>query len=117
MKRYSIACLFALACTPSIDPAAKADVDAKLAAISPQNRQTPPPSGFEPMPLAVGQWTKHKVIDQNGRPSLMTYKVIGQEGDAWWLETVMEGYSGRHVMKMLASLGNRKDPSTVDLRD
>ena len=71
---------------------------------------------FMPAPFAVGQWTRHKLVDDKGQPSFMTYKVIGQEGDGFWLEIVTEAYTGRTMLKMLLAIPNRTDPSSIDIR-
>src|SRR5207245_4753163 len=63
-----------LACGASIDPAAKADIDSRLGALQPSDRAPGPPTGFEPRPFAVGQWTLHKMTDQDGHPGPLTYK-------------------------------------------
>ena len=117
MTRLSLALSFvALACAPSVNPAAKSDVDAKLAAIQQQSRSYSN-GPAQRMPLAVGQWTKYKHVDQDGKPALMTNKIIGQDGDAYWMENVTEAYTGRAIVKMLVNFGNGTDPSTIDLRD
>src|SRR5262249_44126418 len=116
MRRVLLS-LVLVSCAPSVDPSAQKDVDGQLAQLSQQNRQFGAPSGFEPMPFAVGQWTRHKVTDDNNRPGIMTYKVIGQEADAWWVEIVTQQYTGRMIMKMLVNFGDRKDPSTAEIRD
>ena len=115
MKTLSFALVLA-ACAPSVSPAAKSDVDAKLAAIQQQSRtvSSAPPAR---MALAVGQWTQYKTVDQDGKPSIMTNKIIGQDGDAFWMENVTEAYTGRAMVKMLVNFGNGTDPSTIDLRD
>jgi hypothetical protein len=104
------------ACAPSIDPAAKADIDQRVAALSAPRQTFPAPSGFVPMPFAAGQWTRHKLVDDKGQPSFMTYKVIAQEGDAFWMEIITETYTGRTMMKMLLAIPNRMDPNTIDIR-
>ena len=106
------------ACGPSIDPAAKADVDRRMAALQAGSNAVPapPPGMFAPMPLAVGQWTQYKMVNDKNEPSLMTYKVVGQDGDAVWLETVHDTYYGRTMQKMLVAFGNRMDPSQVQIR-
>src|SRR5262249_19017219 len=50
-----------------------------------------------------------------GEPSFITQKVLAQEGDAFWLESVTEQYSGRQITKLLLAIPNRMDPSTVDI--
>jgi hypothetical protein len=104
------------ACAPSIDPAAKADIDRRVAALGAPQQSFPAPSGFVPMPFAAGQWTRHKLIDDKGQPSFMTYKVLAQEGDAFWVEVVTDQYSGRTIMKMLLAIPNRMDPNSIDIR-
>lgn len=102
-------------CGPSIDPAAKADIDRRLATLKPAGQAYPAPAAFYPAPFAVGQWTMHKLTDDKGQPSLMTYKVVGQDGAAFWLEMVNESYVGKTVTKMLVSIGNRMDPQSVNI--
>ena len=102
-------------CGPSIDPALKSDIDRRMAALGQPTQTFPAPTGFYPMPLQVGQWTQHQMIyDQ--QPSFMTHKVVGQVGDAFWIETVHESYSGRTVTKILLAIANRMDPASVQIR-
>jgi hypothetical protein len=104
------------ACAPSIDPAAKADIDKRVAALGAPQQSFAAPSGFVPMPFAAGQWTRHKLVDDKGQPSFMTYKVLAQEGDAFWMEVVTDQYSGRTIMKALLAIPNRMDPNSIDIR-
>jgi hypothetical protein len=104
------------ACGPSIDAAAKADIDRRVAALGAPAQSFPAPSGFVPLPFAPGQWTRHKLVDDKGQPSFMTYKVLAQEGDAFWMEVVTDQYSGRTMMKLLLAIPNRMDPNTIDIR-
>ncbi|HVZ74150.1 MAG TPA: hypothetical protein VHJ20_17345 [Polyangia bacterium] len=104
------------ACGPSIDPAAKADIDARVAALSAPKQSYTVPSGFQPMPFAPGQWTRHKLVDENGQPSFLTYKLLSEEGDAFWMEAVTESYTGRTMVKMLIAIPNRTDPASIDIR-
>jgi len=103
-------------CGPSIDPAAKADIDRRVGALAAATSSTPAPSSFEPMPLAAGQWSQYKMIDDKGQPSFLTYKILGEEGGAFWLEVVHESYSGKMVQKMLVAFGSRTDPAQLDIR-
>jgi hypothetical protein len=104
------------ACGPSIDAAAKSDIDQRVAALGAPRQAFPAPGGFVPMPFAAGQWTRHKLVDDKGQPSFMTYKVLAQEADAFWMEIVTEQYTGRTMMKMLLAIPNRADPSSMDIR-
>ncbi|HXI55808.1 MAG TPA: hypothetical protein VNO55_07100 [Polyangia bacterium] len=105
-----------VACSPSVDPAAKADIDRRISALAPPSQKFPAPTGFAPLPFQAGQWTQHKLIDDNGRPSFMTYKIVGEDAGAFWLETVTDTYTGRTAMKMLLAIPNRTDPNSIDIR-
>ena len=102
------------ACGPSIDPAAKADIDRRVGALQAGTAAVPAPTVFEPMPLAAGQWSQYKMVDDKGQPSFLTYKIVGEEGGAYWLEMVHETYSGRMVQKMLVAFGSRTDPGQIE---
>ncbi len=117
MKRTAILLsLLLAACSPSIDGAAKADLDKRLATMERAGQTVPAPERAEPMPLAVGQWTTIKQVDDKGNPALVTYKLVGAEADAFWLEVDNDTYYGRTSSRMLVSFGNRQDPSTIDIR-
>ena len=113
-----IAPLLALgaACGPTVDRAAKADLDRHLASVTASEQTYPPSESFLPMAFAVGQWTRHKLVDDKGQPAFMTYKVVGQEADAFWMEIVTEQYAGRTMMKMLLAIPDRTNPSSIDVR-
>ena len=106
------------ACGPSIDPAAKADIDRRVALLQPGSTAVPAPGPgmFAPMPLGVGQWAQYKMTNDKGEPAFFTHKIVGQEGDAFWIESVHEGYTGRMIQKMLVAFGNRMDPNQVEIR-
>lgn len=106
----------AAACAPSINQAAKADVDARIAAMAPSGRAFEAPAAAAPMPLEVGQWVTIKVVDKDGRPSITTYKIVGEDGDAFWIETQTDSYFGSQAMRMLVALGDRTDPGAIDVR-
>ena len=106
------------ACGPSIDPAAKADIDRRVAALQPgaSGVPAPAPGMFAPMPFAVGQWTQYKLVNDKNEPSFLTYKIVGQEGDAVWVEVVNDSYQGKTIQKMLVAFGNRMDPKQIEIR-
>jgi hypothetical protein len=112
-----IGCALALsACGPSIDPAFKADIDGRMAALQGNPGVIPAPTTFEPLPLAPGQWSQYKMMDDKGQPGFLTYKVLGEEGGAYWIETLHESYYGRTAQKMLLAFGNRMDPGQIEIR-
>ncbi len=112
----AVAALTLAACGPSIDPAAKADIDGRVAALQGNPGAVPPPASAEPMPLAAGQWAQYKMTDDKGQPSFLTYKVLGEEAGATWIEVLHETYFGATAQKMLIVFGSRTDPSQVDIR-
>jgi hypothetical protein len=108
--------LLTVGCGPSIDPAAKADIDARVQALTAPKQSFSAPTVFEPMPFAVGQWLKLKLVDDKGQPSFMTQSITGQDGDAFWFELVTESYTGKTLVKILMAVANRTDPNTIDIR-
>jgi hypothetical protein len=114
---WLVACGLLLAgCMPSFDPTAKADIDGRLAALQEGGKTVPAPPGFDPMPLQTGQWVQYKMIDDKGRPSFLTYKVLGEQAGAYWIETLHETYFGRTAQKMLIAFGSRTDPNRIEVR-
>jgi hypothetical protein len=101
---------------PSVNSAAKADLDRRLAALQPKARDLPAPTAAEPLPLAPGQWVTLKQTDSDNRPSLVTYKIVGLQEGAFWYEVAIDSYYGHSASRMLLAVGDRKDPSTFDVR-
>jgi len=110
----SLACF--VACGPSIDTAAKSDIDQRLSVLVHSGQTLPVPTVFAPKPLVVGQWTQHKLVNEKGEPALVTYKVVGEEAGAFWVEVASEGYYGKTVTKILLYPGDRVNPSTMEIR-
>ncbi|MBN2575692.1 MAG: hypothetical protein JXP73_14090 [Deltaproteobacteria bacterium] len=105
-----------LGCGPSIDAAAKTDIDRRVAALVPSGLSFPAPTAFAPKALVAGQWTQHKQVDEKGDLSLVTYKIVGEEGGAHWVEIANEGYAGKTVTKILLAVGDRMNPHTMEIR-
>ena len=105
-----------LGCGPSIDAAAKADIDRRVAALAPSGQGFPAPAGLAPKPIVVGQWTQHKLVSEKGELSLITYKIVGEEAGAYWVEVANESYYGKTVTKLLLAVGDRTSPSTMEIR-
>ena len=113
---FCLCALALVACGPSIDPAAKADIDGRMAALQSASGTIPAPPSFAPLPLVAGQWSQYRVMDDKGQPSFLTYKVLGEEGGAFWIETLHESYFGRTAQKMLIAFGSRSDPTQIEIR-
>jgi hypothetical protein len=108
--------LFTGGCSPSIDAAAKADVDRRVAAMTGGGQNVDKPSSSTPMPMAVGQWLTYKVVSDKGEPSFLTMKLVGQDGSAFWYETLSETYYGKHATRMLVDFGDRRNPESMSIK-
>lgn len=106
----------AAGCGPSIDAAAKADVDRRVSALSAPAQSYAAPSAGTPMAFAVGQWVTYKFIDDKNQPSFLTLKLVGQEGNDYWYETLNESYYGRSATRMLVDFGDRRRPESVTIK-
>jgi hypothetical protein len=104
------------ACGPSLDSAAKLDIDRRVAALVPVGQSFSAPSVAAPKPLQVGQWTLYKLVNEKGEPSLTTYKIVGEDSGAFWVEVADESYLGKTVIKLLVAFGDRANPSTMEVR-
>jgi len=108
--------LFTAACGPSIDAAAKADVDRRVAALAGTGPVLDKPASATPMPMAVGQWLTYKVVSAKGEPAFMTMKLVGQDGGSFWYELLNESYYGKHATRMLVDFGDRRRPETMVIK-
>jgi hypothetical protein len=94
------------------DPAIKAALDQRAAQLRPSSAAYAAPKAAKPMPLKVGQWVQTKTVDEKGAVSLITAKLVGQEGSAFWQEIVTDTYHGRMVLRALIDFGNLTDPNS-----
>jgi hypothetical protein len=108
--------LFVAACGPSIDPAARADVDRRASELRPGAEAFGAPAAPSPMALGVGQWATYKAVDNNGRPSFVTMKIVGEQAGAFWYETLQESYYGRQGLRMLVDFGDRRRPESLKIK-
>jgi hypothetical protein len=108
--------LTTLACGPSIDTAAKTDIDRRVAALRAPAQVYGTPTSATPMPFAVGQWVTYKFVDDKNQPSFLTLKLVGQEGAAFWYETKNESYYGNSATRMLVDFGDRRSPDSVSIK-
>jgi hypothetical protein len=104
------------ACGPTIDPAARADLERHLEQIQTSEETFPPAESYSPMAFVVGQWTEYRITDDKGRKSLITSKLIGQEEGAYWFEVVNETPEGREAAKMLVAMPGGRDPAGMEIR-
>lgn len=113
---FTIVTALCAACAPTINPAVKASIDRRAAALHTSAATFPSTAVNEPLPLAVGQWVQHLFTDERGQRSFLTYKVVGSEGDAFWIECVTENYAGKTVTGMLLHLGDRTNLENIEVR-
>jgi hypothetical protein len=117
MRALSLLILVGAAgCATIYDPGAKAAIDSRVARLPAPAQTFPVPTAPAPLPLAVGQWTQHQMIDDAGRPSFLTMKLVGEASGSYWLEILEETYSGRRVTKMLVYFGDRASATSMDIR-
>lgn len=112
----SVMVMFTVGCGGSIHAVYKAEVDQRIADMQPSTASYAVSESIEPPPLAVGQWIELKVVDEKKRPGVMTYKIVGQQGDAFWVETATTTYRGKQESRMLINFGDRKNPETFDVQ-
>jgi hypothetical protein len=118
-SRYALpvffVCVSLLGCHHGVDTAAKVDIDRRVAALVPSGQAFPPPAVIVPRQLVIGQWTQHKLTNEKGELSLITYKIVGEENGAYWIEMANESYYGKTVVKLLLTLGDRTNPNTMEI--
>lgn len=104
-------CLLGLASTGcgGINETYKLEVDRRVAALHGTAATFPQQDGAV-IPLAVGQWAEYRLTGANKRPGFATYKIVGQQGDAFWVETTLTTYTGKQETRMLIDFGDRSDP-------
>jgi hypothetical protein len=68
------------------------------------------------MPLEPGQWAEYRVADNLGRPSFVTHRIVGQEDDALWIETVTDSYAGKRIASVLIAVGEPRAPHRLPRR-
>lgn len=95
----------------------KAEIDRRVAAMHSATASFPPMDAAEPLPLAVGQWAEFKLTGANKRPGFASYKVVGQQGSAFWVETALTTYTGKQEIRMLIDFGDRTNPDTFQVHD
>lgn len=66
-------------------------------------------------PLSVGQWTRYELNDR-GRTSLVTHKVVGVQSEAFWLEFVTGAADAGTVLGLLVHAPDRTQASRAEIR-
>jgi len=100
--------LLTTGCASSIDPAAKADLDARIAnlQVNSATMASGPAGVIARIPLAAGQWVQYRMRLTNGQPKLLTEKLIKQQGGQFWYEVVHDTYQGRTIEQLLVAVGH-----------
>ncbi len=79
-------------------------------------RSVAPPDWSEHrMAPAVGQWAKYALKDGHGSGGTLVYKIVGRQGDNYWLEVDTERRGHSSKAKMLVNLG--ADPTDMRVSD
>ena len=104
-------------CGRSVDRAAKADVDARIASIRPPSNTVPFPGSLKPMPFSSGQWALYKLTKGGGPPSFVVYRILGEQAGAFWWEMESVSYTGRGGMRILMTVGSPTVPLPIQIRE
>lgn len=118
-SRYSLCLVLALAACgkTSGDGAGPASTAGTSVAEPPaQGGEVARPAATELAPFAVGQWSKYRVTMDDGATTEITYKIVGEEHGAHWLEIVRGAANAGTVMQLLVKLKSRSDPSGLDIQ-
>lgn len=59
------------------------------------------PSEYAPNPFKVGQWARFRTITAGEAPGEMIYRIVSQEGSAFWLEAEMKLPTGISISQTL----------------
>lgn len=74
------------------------------------------PAAAELAPFKIGQWSKYRINMDDGTSTEVTYKVVAEEGGAYWLEIVRGAADAGTVMQLLINVTSRTDPSSLEIR-
>lgn len=98
----------------SVDPKSSAGTSA--AQPPPAGGEVARPTSSELTALGAGQWSKYRVTLEDGQTMEVTYKIVAEEGGAYWLEIVRGAAEAGTVLQLLISLKDRSDPNGLELR-
>jgi hypothetical protein len=96
-----------VACHPSTDPMKTPGPPIKML-----DRTVAASSDGEVLPLAVGQWTRVRVRRPD-ETSVLTDKVIGKAGDAFWIESVLLRPGRKVITQVLVAMNGPGSPGEV----
>lgn len=116
--RLSLIAAFAavLACTP--EPKRRGDQAAAEPGATQTggaSRRVPRPESTRLLDLQDGQWIRYRVSRSDGRSEIVTYKVVGREQDAHWLEVVTGVADAGTVLGLLIRPAMRSAPTDTAL--
>ena len=83
---------------PSKRTSAKSAAAKATTAPSADDGAVPRPSSTDPLPIRKGQWVRYDIQDGKGKRQF-SYAVVGEEGDAHWLDISVELVMGQVVVR------------------
>ncbi len=100
MLRFPVlaAVVFLSACGPSINPAMQQATDHLIGSYS-SAVNVGAPSSYTPREWKAGQWIAFRTTEPGKPPSVTIYKVLAIDASGYWVETEMQSYYGRSIMK------------------
>ncbi|MEM9187690.1 MAG: hypothetical protein AAGF12_00840 [Myxococcota bacterium] len=76
-----------------------------------------PASTTEPLPMAVGQWSKHRFITADGNEDgELSYKIVGEQDGAHWIEIEMTG-PATIGFRLLLAFEDRSRADSAEVRE
>jgi len=78
--------------------------------------EVPSTTATELAPFAVGQWSKYRISMDDGTSTEVTYKIVGEEQGAHWLEIVRGAADAGTVMQLLVGLRSRSEPGSLEIK-
>jgi hypothetical protein len=113
-----LSCLAVVAwtgCAVAPNPELQAEVDTRVTAIQASDRVYQGKMPYVRLPLAVGQWAEYLAHDEEGRPYLLRQEVVGQEGDAFWIQQAVTSYFDRSMARMLVANFGHPDATKIKI--
>jgi hypothetical protein len=96
------------------DPAVSGAKPGASAAAAGGGKVVSPPKGSDRLPLAVGQWSKHRVSGTHGGE--MIYALTGKQGGALWMDFRRTGGPQNISFRALIDFGDLRSPDKVDIK-
>ena len=100
-------------CGSSPDPKLRAEIDALARNVLVSDARYVGKVPLRRLPPAVGQWVEYLAYDDEGYPFRLRQEVVGQQGEAFWIQQEQTTYQDRTWLKLLVA--NLAAPAPMDV--